>query len=85
MSEMPVNDGGPEAQPPEPPAAPVSGVRTEHQLRLQLKDAMVRVVRNVLGAQVRKLKAALWAAGFPDPNPKRRDEGEAQAPAPTDR
>src|SRR4029079_14669103 len=45
LSEMPVNAGGPEAHPPEPPAAPVSGVRTEHQLRLQLKDAMERNTR----------------------------------------
>jgi len=99
MSEMPVNDGGPEAQPPEPPAAPVSGVRTEHQLRLQLKDAMERNTRFERAlresvafaygrrelADLRKLKAALWAAGLPDPNPRRRDEGEAQAPASTDR
>ena len=101
MSDTPVNGGGPHALPPEPPVEPVSGVRTEHQLRLQLKDALERntkferALRESVAfaygrrelADLRKLKAALWAAGFPDPNPKRRDidEGEAQAPASTSR
>jgi hypothetical protein len=101
MSKTSANGGDPGAQPPDPPAAPISGVRTEHQLRIQLKDAMERNTRferalreSVAFAygrreltDLRKLKAALWAAGFPDPNPKRRDidEGEAQAPASTSR
>src|SRR6476469_1592207 len=99
MSEMPVNDGGPEAQPPEPPAAPVSGVRTEHQLRQQLKDAMERntkferALRESVAfaygrrelADLRRLKAVLWAAGFPDPSPRAQngDDGEGE-PSPPD-
>jgi hypothetical protein len=99
MSNTSANGGDPQAEPPDSPAAPVSGVRTEHQLRIQLKDAMERNTRFERAlresvafaygrrelADLRKLKAALWAAGFPDPNPKRRevDEDEAQAPAST--
>lgn len=93
MSETPIDGGGPQVQPPEPPAAPISGVRTEHQLRIQLKDAMERNIRFERAlresvafaygrrelADLRKLKAALWAAGFPDPNPKRREAADGEA------
>ena len=88
------------AQPPPPSAPPVSGVRTEHQLRVQLKEALERNTRFERAlresvafaygrrelADLRRLKAALWAAGFPDPNRKQGESGEdaAQAPVPTD-
>ena len=95
------NGGGAEPQHREPPTAPISGVRTEHQLRLQLKEALARntkferALRESVAfaygrrelADLRRLKAALWAAGFPDPKSKHRngDEGEPQTPAPTRR
>jgi hypothetical protein len=85
MRGMPDNGGG------SPTDAPTSGVRTEHQLRMQLKAALERntkferALRESAGfaygrrelADLRRLKAVLWAAGFPDPNPKRSpDEDE---------
>ncbi len=91
MSEKP-GDGEPQADDP-PAVVPVSGVRTEHQLRIQLRDALERntkferALRESAAfaygrrelADLRQLKAALWAAGFPDPNPKtaNRDDGDS--------
>jgi hypothetical protein len=84
--------GGSQAEDRPPPAVPVSGVRTEHQLRVQLRDALERNTKYERAlresaafaygrrelADLRQLKAALWAAGFPDPNPKpaNRDDGD---------
>ena len=90
-----------QAHDPPQSTAPVSGVRTEHNLRVQLKAALERNTRFERAlresvafaygrrelADLRRLKAALWAAGFPDPNRKQRESGEdaARPPAPTDR
>jgi len=92
------NGGGAEAEHQEPPTPPISGVRTEHQLRLQLKQALERntkferALRESVAfaygrrelADLRRLKAALWAAGFPDPKSKQRnaDEGAGEAQTP---
>ena len=73
-----------------------SGVRTEHDLRVQLRDALERntkferALRESVAfaygrrelADLRRLKAVLWAAGFPDPSPKSQngDDGEAEPP-----
>jgi hypothetical protein len=77
----------------------VSGVRTEHQLRVQLRQALERnatferALRESAAyaygrreiADLRKLRAVLWAAGFPDPNSRRKasepDAAEASGPA----
>lgn len=84
-----------------PPRAAASGVRTEHDLRVQLRDALERntkferALRESVAfaygrrelADLRRLKAVLWAAGFPDPSPRSQqgDDGEAEAPAPAER
>ena len=67
MRKTPNTTGGSRAQDPQPKRAPVSGVRTEHQLRL---------------ADLRRLKAVLWAAGFPDPSPRRSqsEDGDSETP-----
>ena len=74
----------------------MSGVRTEHQLRVQLRQSLTRnaVVERALResatfaygrrelADLRKLRAALWAAGYPDPNARRKAiEAEAAEPS----
>ena len=81
----PEKRGAPERM-PEPVAA--SGVRTEHQLRVQLRDAMKRnttferALRESAAfaygrrdlADLRRLRAVLAAAGFPDPARMRDQE-----------
>ena len=97
MGGSPQDDGTAERQQVRPPV--VSGVRTEHQLRVQLRQALERnaVVERALResasfaygrrelADLRKLRAVLWAAGFPDPNARRkaseREAAEASEPA----
>jgi hypothetical protein len=81
--------------PHEVPRRPgVSGVRTEHDLRMQLRHALERntmferALREAAAfaygsrdiADLRKLRAVLSAAGFQDPNAKRRQPGEEPAP-----
>jgi hypothetical protein len=96
MRKTPNTTGGSRAQDAPPKRAPVSGVRTEHQLRLQLKDALERntkferALRESVAfaygrrelADLRRLKAVLWAAGFPDPSPRRTqsEDGEPETP-----
>jgi hypothetical protein len=91
MSTSPDQDGLPEA----PPRASTSGVRTEHELRVLLRHALERnttyerALREAAAyaygrrdiADLRKLRAVLSAAGFPDPNAKRRG-ADADEPAP---
>ena len=95
MSPSPDQDRPHEA--PRKPA--LSGVRTEHDLRVQLRDALERntkferALRESVAfaygrrelADLRRLKAVLWAAGFPDPSPRAQngDDGEGE-PSPPD-
>ena len=81
----------------EPRPAPVSGVRTEHDLRVLLRRALER--NSVLeraareaaayahgsrdAADLRKLRAVLSAAGFGDPNAKRGGAEEDEPAPPT--
>jgi hypothetical protein len=82
---------------PEGSATRVSGVRTEHQLRVQLRDALERnttferALREAASfaygdrdlTDLRRLKAALSSAGFPDPNLRRsHPTGDDGAPNP---
>jgi len=84
---------------PEPPSrAADSGVRTEHDLRVKLRQALERntTVERALResaayaygrrdiADLRKLKAVLSAAGFPDPSVQRGRTDDAPAPPDTD-
>ena len=85
--------------PPEPPnRAAASGVRTEHDLRVKLRQALERnttferALRESAAyaygrrdiADLRKLKAVLSAAGFPDPNsPRHRTDDPPEPPATT--
>jgi hypothetical protein len=101
MRKTPDDGGSPPAEREEPPRAATSGVRTEHQLRVQLRDALERntkferALRESVAfaygrrelADLRRLKAVLWAAGFPDPNPRNQngDEGDPEPPAPAGR
>ena len=96
MGTRPEHDGSPKARREAPATATASGVRTEHQLRVQLRQALERnttferALRESVAfaygrrdlADLRKLKAVLSAAGFPDPNARRdRDEdGESKPP-----
>jgi|SRR3954447_16702089 hypothetical protein len=96
MGSSPDDDG---VAPPDPPnRAAASGVRTEHDLRVKLRQALERnttferALREAAAyaygrrdiADLRKLKAVLSAAGFPDPNVKRgRTEEEPTPPDPT--
>ena len=97
MGTSPNDDGSAE---PDRARPALSGVRTEHQLRVQLRQALERnaVVERALRqsavfaygrrelADLRKLRAVLWAAGFPDPNARRRstEPGTAERAAGTD-
>lgn len=74
----------------------VSGVRTEHDLRTQLRHALERntvferALREAAAyaygprdiSDLRKLRAVLSAAGFPDPKARRGDTGDDEPPAP---
>lgn len=82
----------------EPRPATASGVRTEHDLRVLLRRALERntvlerAAREAAvfaygsrdAADLRKLRAVLSAAGFPDPN-ARRGGAEDDEPAPPTR
>ena len=86
--------------PPETPnRAAASGVRTEHDLRVKLRQALERnttferALRESAAyaygrrdiADLRKLKAVLSAAGFPDPNAKRgHTDDDPARPSPTE-
>jgi hypothetical protein len=90
MSTSPKHDGPPDA----PPRAAASGVRTEHDLRVQLRHALERnttferALRESAAyaygrrdlADLRKLRAVLSAAGFHDPNAKRQASEDEPAP-----
>lgn len=96
MGRRPEHDGVPQpgAEAGIPQAA--SGVRTEHQLRVQLRQALERntTFERALRASaayaygprdladLRRLRAVLSAAGFPDPNARRGqdDRGESEPP-----
>jgi len=96
MGTTPENRGTPEAA-PEGTTPAVSGVRTEHQLRMQLREAVERnttferALRESAAfaygrrdlADLRRLRAVLSAAGFPDPATRRDREapGDAEPPA----
>jgi|SRR6266545_4863321 len=95
MGSSPDDEGVPR---PEPPSrAATSGVRTEHQLRVQLRQALERnttferALRESAAyaygrrdiADLRKLKAVLSAAGFPDPNSTRHRTTDAPEPPAT--
>jgi hypothetical protein len=74
----------------------VSGVRTEHDLRMQLRHALERntmferALREAAAfaygprdiADLRKLRAVLSAAGFQDPNARRGQAGDDEKPTP---
>jgi hypothetical protein len=77
------------------PSTPPSGVRTEHELRMQLRDALKRNVRFERALQesaafayghrdvaaLRRLRSVLAAVGFPDPARVRdREAPDATAP-----
>jgi hypothetical protein len=98
MGSSPKHDGSPTAGQETPGRAADSGVRTEHQLRVQLRQALERnttferALRESAAyaygrrdlADLRKLRAVLSAAGFHDPNAKRkRDGGEDAEPTAT--
>jgi hypothetical protein len=83
--------------PHEVPRRPgMSGVRTEHDLRMQLRHALERntmferALRESAAfaygprdiADLRKLRAVLSAAGFQDPNARRGQAGDGNEPAP---
>jgi hypothetical protein len=82
--------------PHETPRRPGSGVRTEHDLRMQLRHALERntIFERALResaafaygpreiADLRKLRAVLSAAGFRDPNDKRGQTTDGDEPAP---
>jgi len=95
MGTNPEHDGG-HTDAPEPTLrAADSGVRTEHQLRVQLRQALERnttferALRESAAfaygrrdlADLRKLRAVLSAAGFHDPNAKRSRDEDADADA----
>ena len=85
MRKTPDDAGGSQVEQEKPRRAAASGVRTEHDLRVQLRDALERntkferALRESVAfaygrrelADLRRLKAVLWAAGFPDPSPRR--------------
>jgi hypothetical protein len=101
MRKTPDDGGSSQVETEKPRRAAASGVRTEHDLRVQLRDALERntkferALRESVAfaygrrelADLRRLKAVLWAAGFPDPNPKSQGdaEPEAEPPAPAER
>lgn len=86
--------------PHEAPRRPgVSGVRTEHDLRMQLRHALERntIFERALResaayaygprdiADLRKLRAVLASAGFPDPNARRGQAADGDSDAPSER
>jgi hypothetical protein len=78
-----------------PQRAGASGIRTEHDLRVRLRQELERNTRYERAlreatafaygrrdlADLRKLRAVLSAAGFHDPNAKRRNPNDDE-PAP---
>lgn len=99
MRKTPEDGGSSQVEKEKPRRAAASGVRTEHDLRVQLRDALERntkferALRESVAfaygrrelADLRRLKAVLWAAGFPDPSPKSQgggDDGDAEAEPP---
>jgi hypothetical protein len=88
MGMTPEKRGAPERM-PEPVAA--SGVRTEHQLRIQLREALKRNTRLERAlhesaafaygrreiADLRRLRAILSSVGFSDPAATTRRNGDA--------
>jgi hypothetical protein len=88
MGTSPEHDTGPASAKGESPRASTSGVRTEHDLRMQLRQALERnatlerAMREAIAyaygprelSDLRKLRAVLSAAGFRDPNAKRGGE-----------
>jgi hypothetical protein len=88
MGAGPEHDGSPASAEATPARSPTSGVRTEHDLRMQLRQALERnrtleramreSVAYAYGARelsdLRKLRAILSAAGFRDPNATRGTE-----------
>ena len=96
MRKTPDDGGSSQVETEKPRRSAASGVRTEHDLRVQLRDALERntkferALRESVAfafsrrrsASSRRLKAVLWAAGFPDPSPKTQngDDGEAEPP-----
>ena len=104
MRKTPDDGGSSQVEKEKPRRAATSGVRTEHDLRVQLRDALERntkferALRESVAfaygrrelADLRRLKAVLWAAGFPDPSPRNQngedaEAGEAEPPAPAGR
>jgi hypothetical protein len=95
MGTTPEEDRGAPEAPPEDMTATISGVRTEHQLRMQLRDAMKRnttferALRESAAfaygrrdlADLRRLRAVLAAAGFPDPARMRDQEAPDSEPS----
>lgn len=94
----PEHDGTPAGGHKAPERAAESGVRTEHELRIQLRQTLARnttferALRESAAfahgrrdqTDLRKLRAVLSAAGFRDPNPKRvSDEDEDTEPTAT--
>jgi hypothetical protein len=85
MGTSPEHDGSPAAEHGAPARAPNSGVRTEYDLRLQLRQALERnttlerAMRESVAyaygprelSDLRKLRAVLSAAGFRDPKAER--------------
>lgn len=92
---MTPEERGSAAAEPVPPAT-TSGVRTEHQLRMQLRDALERnttferALRESAAfaygrrelADLRRLRAVLSAAGFPDPATTHARETRSAPPPP---
>jgi hypothetical protein len=88
MGTRPEHDGTPASERGTPVRASTSGVRTEYDLRMQLRQALERnaalerAMRESVAyaygpremADLRKLRAVLSAAGFRDPNAKRGQE-----------
>jgi hypothetical protein len=88
MGASPEHDGAPPSAKGAAARASGSGVRTEHDLRMQLRQALERnrtlerAMRESVAyaygrrelSDLRKLRAILSAAGFRDPNAKREAE-----------
>ena len=84
MGTSPEHDGTPTGGDEAPAPVPVSSVRTEHHLRVELRQTLARnttferALRESAAfahgrrdqTDLRKLRAALSAAGFRDPNVK---------------
>jgi hypothetical protein len=88
MGTSPDDDRSPVSREDAPARASTSGVRTEHDLRVQLRQALERnatlerAMRESIAyaygrrelSDLRKLRAVLSAAGFRDPNSTRGGE-----------